>query len=119
MRKILLYFFLSIYSLVVFKPYIPYFTDAVAHILFFKDHIETVHSHHGKMHVHAEMNQLSKNEQSEKNTNNSKKNTQDNDHLVFETYHHPHLILSIDWKISLFISPENNFAEVNLPPPKV
>lgn len=119
MRKILLYFFLFTYALVVFKPYTPYFTDAVAHILFFKDHIETVHSHQGKSHVHAEVNKLAKNEQSDKNNTSTKKDIAENDHLVLTSYQYPPHKISIDWQITLSLSPKNKFAEINLPPPKV
>ena len=118
MRKILLYFFLFIYTIGVFKPYVPYFTDAVAHVLFFKDHIESVHSHNGKSHVHAEVNQLVKNEQSEKGSNNSKKVSFENDHIFLETYQHLPNQISIDWAIALPVFIKNNFADINLPPPK-
>ena len=119
MRKILLYFFLFIYTIGVFKPYVPYFTDAVAHVLFFKDHIETVHSHKGKSHVHAEVNQLVKNEQSEKGGNNSKKVSFENDHIFYTTFQYLAPQISIDWVLSLPVFTKNNFADINLPPPKV
>lgn len=118
MKKIVLYFFLLTYALVVFKPYVPYFTDAIAHILFFKDHIETVHFHHGKSHVHTEVNQLAKNEQSEKNTHTSKKDTTENDHLVLASHQQQAYQICIVWQWFLSVSTKNKFAEINLPPPK-
>ena len=119
MKKILLYFFLFIYTIGVFKPYVPYFTDAVAHVLFFKDHIETVHSHKGKSHVHAEVNQLAKNEQSEKGSNNSKKVSFENDHIFLVTSQHSLPHASIDRVLSFPVFIKNNFSDINLPPPKV
>lgn len=119
MKQVLLYFFLITYTLVVFKPYTPYFKDAVAHILFFKDHIENVHAHHGKSHVHKEINQLAKSEQSEKNTSTSKKDISENDHLAFSSYPYLPTQLSIIWQYSFSVSTKNKFAEINLPPPKI
>ena len=118
MRKILLYSFLIIYTIGVFKPYVPYFKDAVAHVLFFKDHIESVHSHNGKSHVHAEVNQLVKNDQSEKGSNNNKKVSFENDHIFLAIFQNsPHQV-SIDWAISLPVLIKNNYRYINLPPPK-
>ena len=118
MKKILLYFFLFTYALVVFKPYAPYFTDAVAHVLFFKDHMETVHAHNGKTHVHAEVNQLAKSEQSEKNSHNIKKLSIENDHIFLQTLQFLQNKVLIDWHVPLFVSDKNMFADITLPPPK-
>ena len=118
MKKILLYFFLFTYALVVFKPYVPYFTDLIAHVLFFKDHMQTVHAHNGKTHVHAEINQLTKSEQSEKNSHNIKKLSVENDHIFLHTFQFlPNKIL-IDWDVPLSHSAKNMFADITLPPPK-
>ena len=118
MKKILLYFFLFTYALVVFKPYAPYFTDAVAHVLFFKDHMETVHAHNGKIHVHTEVNQLVKSEQSEKNSHNIKKLSVENDHIFLQTFQFLQNKVLIDWHVPLFVSDKNMFADITLPPPK-
>lgn len=118
MKKILLYFFLFTYTLVVFKPYSPYFTDAIAHILFFKDHIKTVHAHNGKSHAHSEVNELVKSEQSEKSTNVIKKLSVENDHIFFENLQFLHDDILADWNVPLSISTKNMFINITLPPPK-
>ena len=118
MKKILLYFFLFTYALVVFKPYAPYFTDAVAHVLFFKDHMETVHAHNGKTHVHAEVNQLAKSENSEKSSNIIKKLSVESDHISFKTFQFLQNKVLTDWHGPLFVSDKNMFADITLPPPK-
>ena len=69
----------------MFKSVLPYVTDFVAHILFFKDHIQTVHAHHGKFHAHTTVAEGAKNDQSEKSTNNVKKDNVGSDHIVIET----------------------------------
>ena len=68
----------------MFKPVMPYVTNAMAHLLFFKDHMNTVHAHHGKFHVHTEIAEGAKNDQQEKSTNNLKKETAGNEHIIFE-----------------------------------
>ncbi len=45
----------------------PYIADLTAHILFFKDHMATVHAHNGKYHVHFEVELAAKKDNSEKN----------------------------------------------------
>ena len=119
MKIIILYFFIFSYALGVFKPYAPYFTDAVAHVLFFKDHIETVHAHNGKSHVHTEVNQLVKNDQSEKNSNLNKKLSSENDHTLLEYLPFTTCKISIEWLNLPSINRKNNFTNINLPPPKV
>ncbi len=66
----------------MFKPALPYVKDLVAHVLFYKDHMLTVHAHHGKFHVHAELADTAKKDASDKSTPNLKKNLPDNEHVV-------------------------------------
>ena len=82
MKKGILYLFLFTYSTVMLKPVLPFVTDFFAHILFFKDHMQTVHAHHGKFHAHTAVAEAAKNDQPEKTTNNFKKDNQGNDHLI-------------------------------------
>ena len=69
----------------MFKPVLPYVTDNISHLLFFNDHINTVHKHQGKYHVHTEVAEAAKNDQQEKSTNSLNKETAGNEYIVFET----------------------------------
>ena len=83
MKKILPYLLLFTYSMIMLKPVMPYIIDGVAHILNFKDHMATVHAHHGKYHVHTEIAEAAKNDNTEKNTDNIlKKTASGNEHVI-------------------------------------
>ena len=119
MRKGILYLFLITYSTVMFKPVLPYVTDLAAHLLFFKDHIQTVHAHHGKFHAHAAVTEGAKNDQSEKSTRNVKKVNVGSDHIITETCLIP---IQQFFKIHLYsisIAALNRNIHHDYPPPRV
>ena len=85
----------------------PFVTDAVAHLLFFKEHMLTMHAHHGKFHAHLAVAEGAKNDQSQKSADNFKKDNQAGDHTFYETskaddqkrlpeYYHFTIVPSID-----------------------
>ena len=82
MKKLLLHIILFSYTIVMFKPTFPYINDAINHVLFYKQHMATVHFENGKYHVHAEVVKNTKEEDSNKNTSSSKKDNTSTDHVV-------------------------------------
>ena len=66
-----IYLFVFVYGTIMLKPAMPYLKNFAAHILFYKDHILTVHSHNGKFHVHADIALAEKNDQQRKGTSNN------------------------------------------------
>lgn len=98
----------------------PYITDGVAHILFFKDHMATVHAHHGKYHVHFEMAETAKNDNTEKSTNNIlKKEASGNEHIIagkFDTFPIQQSMLKYSATVPGDIS--NIYLSSDFPPPK-
>ncbi len=92
MKKALLYLFLFTYSTVMFKPVMPHVADVVAHILFYHDHMQTVHEHHGETHAHAAVAEGAREDQSQKSNHNFKKDTGTiefliHDFFAFYSYH--------------------------------
>lgn len=82
MKLVTTYLLLFTYSTIILKPLLPYTSDILAHIFWYKDHIATVHSHHGKFHVHKEIIDAAKSTNSEKNSTTLKKDFSANDHIV-------------------------------------
>ena len=66
----------------MFKPAFPYLKDAVNHLMFFKQHMATVHFENGKYHVHAEVTKNAQEENSNKSIPTSKKENTSTDHIV-------------------------------------
>ena len=100
------------------KPVMPYVMDITAHILFFHDHMMTVHAHHGKYHVHAELAEAAKNDQADKSTSTVKKDRFENDQLLTEI---PHLItpaVSIKWPVIFSLPTAFSYTNQHFPPPK-
>ena len=118
MRKISLYLFLFTYTTVMFKPVIPFVTDCIAHLLFYKDHILTVHAHYGKFHVHAAIAEEAKNDQSEKNTNNLKKENQINEHIIYEACRVPALKVPLKYYNFQSVHSMNMSIVHDYPPPR-
>ena len=78
MKKLLLYIVLFSYAIVMVKPALPYVSDFIGHILFYKQHMATVHFENGKYHLHKEVAKNIKEENSGKNSlPEKKKNTVD------------------------------------------
>ena len=104
----------------MFKPVLPYVTDAMAHLLFFKDHMNTVHAHKGKFHVHTEVTEAAKNDQQDKSSNNLKKETPGNEHIIIETMlRSPVNPFQADYFSLASISPSLVYIIYDFPPPRV
>jgi hypothetical protein len=82
MKKLLLHIILMSYTVVVFKPVLPYITDFIGHAFFFTKHMATVHVENGKYHVHYETAKDAKEEKSDKNTATPKKDDSSHDQIV-------------------------------------
>lgn len=119
MKKSLLYFFLATYSIVMFKPIAPYIKDFVAHLLFFEDHMLTVHAHNGKFHVHAEVEEASKNDQPGKSTNDLKKDVLEYEQIFVEGYELPVIKISTGYSALACPFPGNTYLDYDFPPPRV
>ena len=52
----------------MFKPVFPYLNDVIAHVLFYQQHMATVHFENGKYHLHKEVVKNVKEENSNKNS---------------------------------------------------
>ncbi len=82
MKKLLLHIILVSYAIAMFKPVFPYVEDFIGHVMFYKQHMATVHFENGKYHVHAEIVKNVKEEDSKKSPSSSKKQLTTNDHIV-------------------------------------
>ena len=103
----------------MFKSALPYITDFSAHLLFFNDHIQTVHAHQGEFHAHAEVIKAVKDEHSEKNTNNnSKKDNSGNEHIIMDVYKFSAIEVSTNCFSALSIPAISSLVDCYLPPPK-
>lgn len=60
----------------------PYVSDAVAHVLWYNDHIATVHFENGKYHVHKESVEAAKKTNPDQDNDLLKKNTPAQEHLM-------------------------------------
>jgi hypothetical protein len=85
MKKLLLYIILFSYAIVMFKPAFPYVEDFIGHVLYYKQHMATVHYENGKYHVHAEIAKNTKEDNPNKSTSSSKKQITSIDHIVLIT----------------------------------
>ena len=119
MKKLLPHLLIALYATIMLKPVMPYIADGVAHILNYKGHMATVHAHNGKYHVHTEVAENTKNENSEKNTNGLKKEASENDHIVT----HKAIVPNLHCKLlkyfnSLNVSVASIFVNNDFPPPR-
>lgn len=119
MRKITLYLFLFTYTIAMFKPVMPYVTDIVGHLLFYKEHMLTVHAHQGKFHVHAAITEGAKNDQSEKSSNNQKKDNTVSDHIVCQCGQEIKKRPLLKYYDLIAVHPTEECVCHNYPPPKV
>lgn len=82
MKKVLLHIILVSYAIAMFKPVFPYVEDFIGHVMFYKQHMATIHLENGKYHVHAEVVKNVKEVDSKKSPSSSKKQPTTNDHIV-------------------------------------
>ncbi len=97
----------------------PYATDAIAHILFYHEHIATVHIAHGKLHAHKESYEASKKTNPENNPGGDKKTVTDSDHILYTTQYDfsiPSIIQKHAAMLSLNVKSIHPIAD--FPPPK-
>jgi hypothetical protein len=85
MKKAILYLLLFTYSTIMLKPAMPYVSDAVAHILWYNEHMATVHFEHGKYHAHKESIEASKKETPGSNEETGKKITTASEHCFAQS----------------------------------
>ena len=121
MKKLLLYIVFVSYAIVMVKPALPYVSDFIGHILFYKQHMATVHFENGKYHVHKEVVRDAKEENSNKNSLPEKKKS----NTTFEFIATASKVFvqpsSVDGNAySLFIDQNNSspFTAYNYPPPR-
>jgi hypothetical protein len=60
----------------------PYIADGMAHLLCYHEHIATVHTEHGKHHVHFEVEKENKKNSTENNSEEIKKITPVSEHIL-------------------------------------
>ena len=101
------------------KPVMPYISDAIAHILFFKDHMATVHAHNGKFHVHLQVSEAAKNDNSDKSANILKKDASDNEHIIAQKSEIDVIKKPIpEYSATVRINFSHIFLPRHFPPPK-
>ncbi len=119
MKKAALYFLLFSYAMVILKPVTPYVSDAVAHIFYYSQHMATVHYENGKMHVHKEIVNNSKEDQPAKETPASKKDNSTTDHISLQQKQSIHALTVIkSYLFPLDAKLLNNFLTAAYPPPQ-
>ena len=122
MKKLLLYIVFFSYAIVMFKPALPYVSDFIGHILFYRQHMATVHFDNGEYHVHKEVIKDIKQENSNKNSLPEKKKSNSNYEFT-ATVSKAFLQQSSqdDIAYSLYIQQNNSspFIAYNYPPPRV
>ena len=101
------------------KPVMPYVTDTIAHILFFKDHLETVHAQNGKMHVHTELAAAEKNDSTERDNTLLKKYSFGNEYLILERNQYPSTSFATNLFKGFMFHVKNMYIKQNFPPPKI
>ena len=81
MKKLLPYLLICLYTSSMIKPVMPYIIDSLGHILNYQGHIASVHAHYGKYHAHVEIAKAAKNDNSDKNTNTTKKDSLEKEYI--------------------------------------
>jgi hypothetical protein len=82
MNKALLYLLLFSYTTIICKPILPSFSDCIAHIFWYAEHMATVHYEHGKYHVHYEQANEAKKGYPEKDANLPKTEVSVSEHMI-------------------------------------
>lgn len=120
MKLAITYLLLFTYATIMLKPLLPYCSDVIAHVFWYKDHMATVHSHNGKFHVHKEVMEASKNSSAEKDATILKRDGSANDHIITKEFNISATEILIP---NYFASPSPTLTYTYLnsdyPPPKV
>ena len=122
MKKLLLYIVLFSYAVVMVKPALPYMSDFIGHILYYKQHMATVHFENGKYHVHKEVLKDIKEENSNKNSLPEKKKTGTQYEYVAVTNKQTFqkaILISTSYSIYLEQQNSSPYIAYNYPPPRV
>ena len=82
MHRPILYLLLFAYVTTMLRPAMPYLADGMAHLLWYHEHIATVHTEHGKRHVHFEVEKESKKNNTENNSEENKKAATTSEHTI-------------------------------------
>ena len=121
MKKLLLYIVLSSYAIVMIKPALPYVSDFIGHILFYKQHMATVHFENGKYHVHKEIVKDIKEENSNKNSLPEKKKSSTQYEyvaVVNKQFLQTPNLLSTAYSIYMQQNNSSPYIAYNYPPPR-
>ena len=104
------------------KPALPYVQDFVGHILFYKQHMATVHFENGKYHLHKEVAKNAKEENSNKNTLPEKKKSGSNYEYLANANKSILQLTSLSSSIYSLYNKQyitSPFLAYNYPPPRV
>lgn len=110
------------YTIVIFKPVLPFITDCISHALFYSQHMATVHYENGKYHVHYEAAKNAKEDATGKtaSSSSSKKNTAPTEYLSMATVYVDLIIHYFSNSHSSSIAPSlmSGISQNNYPPPR-
>ena len=121
MKKLLLYIVFFSYAVVMVEPALPYVSDFIGHIVFYKQHMATVHFENGEYHVHKEVFKDIKEENSNKKSLPEKKksnSTYEFTAIVSKTFVQPSSPDGIAYSIYIQQSNSSPFIAYNYPPPR-
>jgi hypothetical protein len=122
MKKLLLSILLMCYTVVMFKPVLPYISDFIGHVFFYTQHMATVHYENGNYHVHYETAKDAKEEKSDKSPfSSSKKDNAGNEHIIAIVKQPAIFIAAVITKYppTSIAAIVNGAAKSNYPPPRV
>ncbi len=121
MKKLLLYIVLSSYAIVMVKPALPYVQDFIGHILFYKQHMATVHFEDGKYHVHKQVVKDVKEENSGKNAlPEKKKSSSQYEYVAITNKQSLQITNLLSTAYSMYVQQNNSspYIAYNYPPPR-
>lgn len=121
MKKLLLYIVLSSYAIVMVKPALPYVQDFIGHILFYKQHMATVHFEDGKYHVHKQVVKDVKEENSGKNSlPEKKKSSPQYEYVAVANKQALQASMLLSTAYSMYVQQNNSspYIAYNYPPPR-
>ncbi len=120
MKKAALYILLFSYTTVMLKPVAPHFSDLIAHVFYYTQHMATVHYENGKLHVHKEIIDNAKKDEPEKQTPSSKKDNFASDHIsFFKNDTLKEMTETINHSIARSSSLPCNNPQADYPPPRI
>jgi hypothetical protein len=89
MKKGIIYLAIIAYSTIMLKPVLPFLLDGVAHMFWYSKHMATVHYENGKFHVHKEVVDAAKDDQSpEKGSQSARAEQSSSEHFVISSSYH-------------------------------